>query len=182
MQVRGSIIQSIDQFVSEKYSERYDDWKSELNAETLDLIKNASSSDWYPVEDGVINPTEAMCDMFFNKDMRGAWESGRYSAEVALTGIYKIFLLVATPSFLLKRASRIIATFYDPADLKVISSTNDSVVVRSNQLIKSEIVEYRLAGWMEKALELCGCKNLDLSITQSLAKGDAFFEVSINWD
>jgi hypothetical protein len=45
----------------------------------------------------------------------------------------------------------------------------------------SEVIEYRIAGWMEKALELSGCKNLKVEITRSLAKGDSLTEFDMRW-
>ena len=121
--------------------------------------------------------------MFYTDKKKGAWESGRYSAKMGLTGIYKVFVLISSPTFLLKRATRVIATFYDPTDLTVADTTDNSMVIQFTQLpIKNELIEYRIAGWMEMALEICGCKNLKVDITKSMAQGSSIFETTINWD
>ncbi|WP_420580017.1 hypothetical protein [Reichenbachiella sp.] len=183
MQVRGSVIKSIDSFVADNHGSKYEEWKKGLSAASSLLLASASSSNWYPVEPGVIVPTQVLCDMFYSDKKQGAWESGRYSAKMGLTGIYKVFVLISSPSFMLKRASRVIATFYEPTDLKVANSTDNSMVIQFTMLpIKNELIEYRIAGWMEMALEICGCKNLQVKITKSMAEGDSMFETTITWD
>ncbi|MEP2024322.1 MAG: hypothetical protein ABJH98_18385 [Reichenbachiella sp.] len=183
MQVRGSVIKSIDSFVSDVHSAKYEEWKNNLSSASSLLLSSVSTSSWYPVEPGVIAPTQVLCDMFYTDKKKGAWESGRYSAKVGLTGIYKVFVLISSPTFLLKRATRVIATFYDPTDLTVADTTDNSMVIQFTELpIKNELIEYRIAGWMEMALEICGCKNLKVDITKSMAQGSSIFETTINWD
>lgn len=181
MQVRGSVIKGVDQFIADNHKGDYEVWKKKLPSTTVHLMKTATSSSWYPVVEGLIVPMEIVCDMFYNKDIKGAWKAGRYSAEMALTGIYKVFVMVATPKFMMKRASRIVSTFYDPANIEVVHSTSNSMVLQTSQLFKNEILEHRMAGWMEKALEICGCNDLSVNITKSIAKGSDVFEVSITW-
>ena len=45
----------------------------------------------------------------------------------------------------------------------------------------SEIIDNRIGGWMEKALELSGYKTVNISITKSLAKGASFTEFRVSW-
>lgn len=183
MEVRGSVLISIDEFVKERHSSDYNSWKGKLSSETLELLKNPGPQKWYPVEDGVIDPTKHLCDMFYEDAKRGAWESGRYSAEAALKGIYKIFVLVSTPSFMLKRASRIMTTFYSPTNIEVVDTTDRSMLLHLTQLpVNNELIEHRIGGWIEKALEICGCKGLKVNIKSSLSKGDDRTTFDITWE
>lgn len=43
------------------------------------------------------------------------------------------------------------------------------------------LVEQRIGGWIEKAFEICGCKNVKVSITKSLTKGDEITEYKATW-
>ncbi len=182
MKVRGSVPKSIDDFVKSNHAGQYDEWKNSLSEKTAGIIDKASTSAWYPVNEGVVEPTLAMCKLFYPDKRKGAWESGRFSAEYALSGIYKVFVLVSTPSFLLKRASRVITTFYEPTSIEVISSTDKSMELRLTELpIDNELIEYRIGGWMEKALEMCGCKNLTVNIPDSISKGAAYTTYDIKW-
>lgn len=183
MEVRGSVLQSIDEFIQANHADKYDAWKSQLSTETQDCLKSVVSTKWYPVEQGVIEPTELMCKMFYPDKKKGAWEAGRHSAKVALSGVYKVFVLISTPAFMLKRASRVITTFYSPTALEVKSSTDKSMLIQLTKLpTDNELIEYRIGGWMEKALEICGCKNLRINMPNSIAKGDPYTTYDIKWE
>lgn len=183
MQVRGSVVKSIDAFVASKHKDSHQDWLKKLPSQSLKTIRLATNSNWYPIEEGALIPTQLMCKMFYPNAKKGAWESGRFSAEEGLSGIYKIFVIISTPAFLMKRASRIIATFYDPAVINIAEDSAGKMVIQFTKLpVKSEIIENRIAGWMEKAMELCGCINLIVRITQSMALGGKNFEVTITWN
>jgi len=43
-------------------------------------------------------------------------------------------------------------------------------------------VEKRILGWVEKALEICGCKNIKLDVVKSLIHGDPASEIEITWE
>lgn len=182
MRVRGSVCSNINAYVQEFHADKHQQWLDSLTPESQELMKKTKSSDWYPIEDGILAPTKNMCDMFYSSTKEGAWKSGRYSAEVSLTGIYKVFVVISTPIFLIKRASRILGTFYDPTEVAVVENSDKSMLVHFTKLpVKSEHLEYRIAGWMEKALEICGCKNLSIQTPKSIAKGDDVFVVDIKW-
>lgn len=182
MEVRGSVVSNINAFVKEIHNDGYDQWINNLSENSQNLMKRTTSSKWYPIEDGILEPTKIMCDQFYNSPKEGAWKSGRFSAEVGLTGLYKVFVVISTPTFLIKRASRVLATFYNPTEVSVVDSSDHSMLVHFTKLpTQNEYLEYRIAGWMEKALEICGCKDLSVRTTQSIAKGDELFEVQISW-
>lgn len=182
MEVRGSVVSNINAYVKEMHPENYDNWINSLSEPSRELMKATSSSKWYPINEGILEPTQLMCDQLYDSAKEGAWKSGRYSAEVGLTGVYKVFVVISTPTFLIKRASRVLATFYAPTDVAVVDSTDHSMLVHFSRLpTANEYLEYRIAGWMEKALEICGCKDLSVRTTQSIAKGDDLFEVQISW-
>ncbi|MFY0627330.1 MAG: hypothetical protein JXR07_13600 [Reichenbachiella sp.] len=183
MEVRGSVIKGIDEFVKSTHSEGYDTWKSKLSNETLSIMEKAVPSKWYPLNEGIVEPTTQMCNLFYSDKKKGAWESGRFSAETALSGIYKVFVLISTPAFMLKRASRVLTTFYNPTKIEVKNSTDKSMLLHLTELpTKNELIEYRIGGWMEKALEICGCKNLKINVPHSIAKGDPLTAYDITWE
>ncbi|PIB35070.1 hypothetical protein BFP72_06500 [Reichenbachiella sp. 5M10] len=183
MEVRGSVLISIDEFMKSEHADQYAVWKKKLSKNTLNLLETTGPQKWCPVEDGVIDPTVQLCKLCYTDAKKGAWESGRYSAKVSLSGIYKIFVLVSTPAFMLKRSSRVMTTFYNPTNIEVANATDKSMLLHLTELpVNNELLEYRIGGWMEKALEICGCKNLQFKITSSLSKGDSFTAYDISWD
>ncbi len=120
--------------------------------------------------------------MIFNSAEDGAWELGRYSADTALHGIYKVFVRVLNPAFLIQRAGRILSTFYHPSKIEVIEASGKSVILYITEFGSPHvIIEKRIGGWIEKALEITGCKDIEIDIPRSMAKGDPVTEYRISW-
>ncbi len=184
MPVRGSVIKSIGEFVKIRHTNEYGKWFDSLPERSQEIYNDSiATKEWYSLEDGIIIPTEKICELFFNDQRSGSWESGRFSAEYGLTGVYKVFVVVSTPNYLMKRASRILSTFYTPSEIIVAHNSSKDMILHFTKFpSSSEIMEWRVGGWMEKALEICGCKNLKVDITKSMARGDKLIEYKITWD
>ncbi len=183
MKVKGSVVKSIDDYVKEKYPDGHKNWRSGLSDDSKKIYdKSIFATEWYPMQDGVITPTEVYSAMINKGANEIAWDGGEYSAEVALTGIYKVFVLIASPEFLMKRAKKILAAFYTPAEIEIVESDPKGMSIRITKITgKSGILENRMGGWMKKALETCGCKELDIQIVKAISKGDAYTEYTIKW-
>jgi hypothetical protein len=99
-----------------------------------------------------------------------------------LTGIYKFFVKASSPSFIISLGGKILSTYYRPCEMKVVSSSNNTTIMH---IIKfpgiNVIIENRIAGWVQKALEISGCKNVNLLITQSLTRGNPVTEFKISY-
>lgn len=185
MKVKGTILTSIQGFVKNNFPNRYQEWLDDLSPESKALFSNTiKATEWYSYQDGLIVPTELLIKLFYNNDIKkAAWDTGRYSAEVGLTGIYKVFVLIANPQFVIKRASKILSSFYDPSLIVVGSERPKGVDLHITDFSEiAELTEYRISGWMEKALEICGVKNITIDITKSLAKGDEMTVYVVNWE
>ncbi len=183
MLVKGSVVKSISRFVKEKHSQQYASWLDRLPAEAKSIFTGAIlATEWYPVESGVIVPTELIADMFFSDSHAAAWKSGRFSAKIALSGIYKVFVFVSTPAFIMSRSRKILSSFYQPTNLEIVDSNSKSMTVHITELpCKNVLIEHRIGGWMEQALEICGCKGLNITITKSMVNCSDLTEYEIAW-
>lgn len=183
MEVKGVAVKSIQLFVEKKHSDRYNEWLNSLS-EKSKLIFNGRIIDgaWYDMHDAVVEPTDKICKLFYNGSERGAWESGKFSAEIGLKGIYSFFIKVLSPEFLISRASNIISTYWRPCEIKAGKTDKNIAFLHIIKFDEpNNLVEQRIGGWIEKAFEICGCKNLNISITKSLAKGDELTEYKSIW-
>lgn len=184
MEIKGSAVKSIAEYVKRNHSESYQDWLNSLPHQSKKIFSEpVLPSNWYPVTDAAVVPTKQLAEFFFDKDIeKGAWQSGRYSAETALTGLYKFFVMAASPHFIISKASKILSTYYRPADIEVHDKGSNWVKVHfSNFEERSQIVECRICGWIERALEISGAKDVKVSINKSMAKGDPITELYMNW-
>jgi hypothetical protein len=184
MQVKGTAISSIPEFIAGKFGkEGLNQWLSALTENAKKVYQGAIlAGNWYPVNEIMIEPTRKMCELFYREDLRGAREGGRFSAEKGLKGVYRIFVKLGSPEFLIRRASTIFTTYYQPSDMQVVSEEDRKAVVHiTNFSEPSQLIENRIAGWMERALEISGCKGVKIQISQSLAKGAPFTEFIATW-
>lgn len=185
MEIKGTAVVAIRDFVKERYPDKFRLWYDSLPEESKVIFSGpVDFTKWYSLDYAAAIPTKAVGKLFFDNDLKkGAWEAGRYSAEIALKGIYKIFVRVSSPSYLIARASRVFSTYYRPCEMKSIKNEGNNLVLQISEMPNSErVIEFRIAGWIEKALEISGSKDIDVEITKSMVQGDAITEYTIHWE
>ncbi len=185
MQVKGSAIETLPLYIKKKFGdEAYGKWLSVLGTNARKEFESLIlATKWYPLQEMFIEPTEAFCKMFYNGDVSGAVELGRFSAEHSLKGIYKIFVKFGSPDFIVSRAPGILPTFYSDSAMDVVDREDKKVTIRFTKFEGSHtLVEHRIRGWMEKALEISGAKNVSVTIVKSIAKGDVTTDYAIKWE
>ena len=175
MKVKGTIVTSVNGYIQENFSNRYQEWLDLLPAASKEIFSGSVlTTDWYSHEDGLIKPSEIAAELFYGGDIaKLSWQIGRYSAEVGLKGVYKVFILIATPQFIMKRAGKILSSYYHPSQMSIGEERSNGVDLLVTEFPEPTIItENRIAGWIEKALEICGVKNIKVIIPQSLVRGD----------
>jgi hypothetical protein len=185
MEIKGTAVASIMDYVKSNFPENFNDWLSELPDDSKKIFTDLiDPTKWYPIQEAAIAPTRIIGDLFFDGDyIKASRESGKHSAQKALTGIYKIFVKGSSTSYIVERASRIFSTFYRPCEMTIKSKIKNTVVLQiSNMNINDEVVEYRIIGWIQRAMEISGARNVICKILLSVARGDATTEIEIRWD
>ncbi len=157
MEIKGSAVKATPDYVKVNFLNRYHEWLKSLPPASRDIIeKPIYATTWYPLIESVIIPTQKVADLFFQGDYnKAAREVGRFSADIALKGIYKIFVRISSPQFVLSRASSIFSTYYQPAEIKVVESTDKKAVLQLEKFhIDEKLIMERIAGWIEHTLEI----------------------------
>ena len=184
MEVKGTAVVSIKEYVKSNYPNDFNKWIESLSSGAKEIFNGpVDATKWYVVEDGALDPTIKLSTLFFQGNkQKGAWDSGRYSAHKALTGIYKIFVKAASPAYIIQRASRVFATYYRPCEIIVTYSDSKSVNLELTQMDpKFDVIEHRIAGWIEKALEISSCKNVQIEIAPK-SDEPTTKEIKITWE
>lgn len=184
MKIKGTAVKSIPAFVKKNFPDKYEQWLESLPEESKFLFSNGiTTSHWYLLDDAAITPTSQIGKVFYNDPKKGAWESGRYSAEEALNGIYKLYVKFSSPGHIIERAGRVFSAYYEGSVMTAKNKKAKSVDIEISVFDNPhEVIEYRIAGWMEKALEISGCKALKIDIKSSMAKGDSSTLYNITWN
>ena len=143
-----------------------------------------------PVLPVVWYPDQAMIDMLLVADKvcgRGDKNVlraiGRFDAERNLRGVYKMFISLTSPHFLIKNAARVWRQFFDEGDVETrhFEETSGVLVVRnfSDMPLYHEVNQMP---FMERALEMCGCRNVRGAHLACLARGDDRCEFRYTWE
>jgi hypothetical protein len=184
VEIKGMSIIPTVEFVRQRFGdEGYRRWLDALHPETRETLSvGVLPSTWYPLDDLFVKPTLAICDLFFGGDRKGAWELGRFSADFALRGAYKIFVKIGTPGWMVKRATRILPSYYRPARGELLESSSTMARFRICDLIEpTGTAELRIAGWLERGLEISGARNCKVKILKSQSTGDVCPEIEMTW-
>jgi hypothetical protein len=184
VKVKGTALKTTRDFVKSKFPQQYSQWLNALSSESKAIYESVlDASGWYPLKEAYLLPARKIIEMFYNNDFKkGGEDLGIFSAELALKGFYKVFLLIASPNFLMQRGSKIFSTFYSPTEIKAEMINSNSGIVKIIQFegIDSTL-EYRIAGWIRKALELANCKDPNYQIRKAISKGDNITEIIYTW-
>lgn len=184
MNIKGTAVKSTPQFVKDRFKDNYTRWLQNLPAESQKIMQNPINvGDWYPLTESVIMPTETIGKLFFKDNKEAAFEIGRYSAEVALKGVYKVFIMVATPAFMISRATKIFSTYYDPAEINLMENSSGGAKIEIKKFKERDaIIAFRITGWVYKALELMNKKNIQYKIDSDFRTGGEMMLINLYWE
>jgi hypothetical protein len=184
MEIKGSAVKTIPDYLKKTYPDKLSIWLEALPETSRKYFSEpVLPSNWYPLRDAAIIPTEILGMILFQDPIKGAWQCGRFSADIALTRTYRFFIKSARPRFIIDRASRILATYYQPCNMLVNGHGENFVILRIDQFEEaSKLIEARIGGWIERAMEIHGVKCVTVTISKSMANGDAYTEFLVKWE
>jgi len=185
MQVKGTALIATKKFIQEKFGEEgFKKWLDSLSGEAREVYEySVLANEWYPLTKMLVEPRKKMCVLFYGGDIaKGAKEAGRFSAEYSLSGVYSLFVKLSSPQYLARKAADIITTYCKPSALGVAELKDNGAVMRITEFPEpSDVMEYSNMGYIQKALEVCGCCDVGVERSSSLAKGDSYTEFVISW-
>ncbi|MBN2484507.1 MAG: DUF2378 family protein [Bacteroidales bacterium] len=185
MEIKGVSVKSVKEFIEKNFPGRFNDWAKTLPEPSKKIFTDfIKVNEWYPLSAGLTKPLRHVGDVFFNGDWKNAvWKMGRFSADEALSGIYRIYVKFGSPRHIIDRAGRVMAAYFSNAEIKVTSEMKNQLAMQILRFDEpDEAIEYNIAGWIEGALEISGCKNTQVNIRKSLARKDAMTEYYVTWE
>jgi len=183
MDIKGTAAKTIPEFVKKKYPDSYQDWLESLPPQSRAIMnKPILATQWYDVSDAVVWPTRKIGDLFFDSHIKAAWELGRYSSETALKGVYKIFIRIASPLFVLSRIGNVLSAYYSNMQSKVLDKANNKAVMQFYGYTEAEKLNiYRVAGWIEKTIETCAKREIKVWVEHRDLNGKPSAVITAVW-
>lgn len=183
MEAKGVGVLSLQEYVKQQHRDRYEEWLNELPPASRDVMgSRILPSSWYSMRSGMIAPMECMVSLFHRGKIERARKVGRFGAEYALSGFYKLLVRVGTPGMLIGRSAHYMSLYYRPSTIDVVKNDKREAVIRISRWPEpSDALEISMCGWIERALEISGCRGVSVKREGSLAWGDPQTDMEIRW-
>lgn len=185
VQVKGSTLAPRLKFIKEHDHEgdKFALVAARLDAEFQKEIKNGiMQNQWYPL-DYFNQLTRAIDAVFGRGDLSLIPELGRYSAEAGLNTIYKVFIKVGSPEFIVQRAVRVWGQYYSSGELEteVLGQRRVKITLKNFETPSRELC-LSVLGWMQKTLEMSAGKSGKVTENKCRLKGDTVCEFLAEWE
>ncbi len=156
MKVKGTAVRVLPDFIQENYTAIYEDWLNYLKPESYEIFsKPIFPSDWFEIVDAHSHPTKVLANLLSKSPEDVAFDVGLYSAESALTGIYNIFLKIASLKFTFRRIHDFFKAYYSPIIFELWETGDNFVKFKFGYTTEEEnLLYYRNKGWGTKLIEL----------------------------
>lgn len=106
---------------------------------------------------------------------------GRYAAETDLTRIHRVFLRMASPAFVLERATNLWNRFFDTGhwDVQRLEGGVDGLLVDAG--IVHDVFCRNLQGYLQRLFELVGARAVTVGHPECRVRGGACCRFAIRW-
>jgi hypothetical protein len=138
------------------------------------------SGGWYPLD--WYKAMHAAARQVTGSGPALAWRIGRESTKLDLTGVYRVFLRMLSPGFVLSASSRIFSTYYSPGKMRLVESREGAAHVAFDACEGFDANIWQdVLGGCEVALELTGANNVRVHMVRGGKDGDVSAEAVARW-
>jgi hypothetical protein len=183
VQIKGSAIrETINQILRRSGDDALGKILGLLDDEARAVFKGEIfASSWYPL-DAFTRFLELEIKVLAGGDQSMVTRGSEAVIERQLRGIYKAFVKLGSPEFVIKRIAAVHATYFEGVPIEVDVPAPCSANVRYKGFKKQHrIMGFAIIGFFRKALEISGAKDVAIHFTVPIDEGKEFAELSITW-
>ena len=137
-------------------------------------------SDWYPL-DAMTCALERNLELN-DPDEAHAIQRAEQAFDRQLNGVYKIFVRLGSPEWIIKRIGAVHETYFRNVQIAASFGGERRAVVRYVGFQRQHrVIELLILGFYRKALELSGAKERGVRITTSIAADKGYLELALSW-
>jgi hypothetical protein len=183
VQIKGSAIkETIDQIKSRAGEAAFQKILGLLDDETRAICQgDIFSSSWYPL-DHFTRFLEIEIKVLADGKEEMVTRGSEAVIERQLRGIYKAFVKLGSPEFVIKRIAAVHATYFQGVPIEVQLEGNNRALVKYTGFEKQHrIMGFAIVGFFKKALEISGAKDVVIYFSTPIEEGKSYSELSIAW-
>ena len=181
---KGTALKSTVKYIQEKLEKpALDAFVAGLPEElAVYFTKPAFASEWYPA-----GPMAQIMERFARHagkpEREVYWDIGRHSSDDGLNSVYKIFIRLGNPEFIIRKATYVWNTYYSEGTYEArLTPPNGAVLTLRGCVMPHEAICLRVGGWMQRTLEHSGANNVKVEHTACTLQGHATEEYAVAWE
>jgi eukaryotic-like serine/threonine-protein kinase len=182
--IRGISLISAVKYVTEQYGEGgMNKVLDNLGQEEKDVFRSKlNPMNWYPIS-AYANFIGGVDKIFGKGDFALCFEIGRYSAMDTFSGLYKVFMELGNPHFVIRRGHIAWRTIVDTGELEVEQTGDKYVKVKVTGFDgPQKSYCFKVGGYFSKVLEMSGAKNVKVQEIQCACDRATFCEYEMQWE
>lgn len=180
--VKGSAITARIRYVTEIWGdEGWERLRASLSPESQDALRRGVlPHTWVPFEVFVELCVKADA-MYGAGDLGLCRDMAVYSADVNLTTLYRIFLKLGTPRFLLSKAPQLWSVHYSAGHLTLTEVPHGGILSIHDFDTPHQAHCLSVLGWAHRSVELSGGKEVESREERCRTRGDDLCELVLGW-
>ncbi len=182
-EIKGTaLLQSVKSIKTRAGEQEFAKIVQQLDGEARSIFEGQLFAwNWYPL-DAFVKFLEADVRITANGDRTVLIARAEKVIEAQLHGIYKVFVKLGTPSFVIKGIAGVHATYFNGVQIiRELGDSNQAVIKYVGFQPHQEILGYTIIGFFRKALEISGAKQVGVNFSIPISAGGDYAELKITW-
>ncbi len=144
-------------------------------------VTGALKSAWYPYR-MFIELIEAIDRRFGKGDGSLIPTLGGEVARADLKTVYKVFFKLASPNFIVEKATQVWSRYYDSGSLVTRQNDPGHVIIEMRDFVQPHRAHcLSVLGWMRETLRMSGASDCEVVHTTCRTRGQAICEFEAHW-
>ena len=150
MRIKGTAVRTLPKYILLNYPEKYQQWLDSLPPQSQSIfLDKIYPSHFYDLHLAAVEPIKVFAKIIEQTPEDLAFDVGKFSAEDAFRGVYKIFASITSANFYIRKAKTIFATYYDDVIVDVNASSSSDIELHIGRVDEQDKIIYnRIAGWI----------------------------------
>lgn len=181
--IKGSAVLDSVRGIRQRFGEeKYQRILAALDDEARRLVEDTLvPTSWYPL-DPFLRVLDATLREVADGDENALVQWTETIIERQLRGIYRLFVKLGSPEFVLKRISIIHMNYYNGVHLETPSMAPGRAVLRYTGFEpRHRLMGHSIIGFFRKALEISGAKDVLARFQVPIEAGRGFAELVVTW-
>ncbi|HUI30218.1 MAG TPA: hypothetical protein VLX91_08365 [Candidatus Acidoferrales bacterium] len=182
IEIKGSVIRdSIESIKKRNGEDVYDNIVGRLNDETKKVFENiVLSSSWYRLDDFVRFLEQDLLQTA-NGHENELIKRSETLIEKQLKGLYKFFIKLGSPEFVLNRSSMVFETYFRGISVNVKMGNNRATLTFTGFEKQHRLMGFSIIGFYTKALEMSGAKDVNMRYVTLIESNKGYCEFELTW-